>query len=52
MSGDEKSVAMFLALPVLFYFGKNSESYLVNAISALIGVAVVAWLVINLFKAA
>ena len=52
LSGDEKSVAMLLALPVLFYFGKNSESYLVNAISALIGVAVVAWLVINLFKAA
>jgi hypothetical protein len=50
LSGDEKAVAMLAALPVLFYFGKNSKSYLVNAISALIGFAIVVYLVIYLFN--
>jgi hypothetical protein len=52
LSGDEKTLAMFLALSVLFYFGKNSESYLVNTVSALIGFTLVILLAIRMFKLA
>ena len=41
---------MLLTLPVLFYFGKNSRSYLVNTISALLGAGVVVYLVFFLFN--
>ena len=50
LSSDEKAVAMLLTLPVLFYFGKNSRSYLVNTISALLGAGVVVYLVFFLFN--
>ena len=50
LSRDEKAWAMLLAVPVLYYFGKNSESYLANAISALIGFAIVIYLVLFLFN--
>ena len=49
MSRDQRAVLMLLTLPVLFYFGKNAESTLVNAISALVGLVIVVYLLFHLF---
>ena len=50
LSGDQKAFALLLALPLLFYFGKNSDSYVVNTVSALLGLVIVTWLVLYMFR--
>jgi hypothetical protein len=46
LSGAEKFGALILSFLVLFYLAKNADSYAVNTIAALVGFALVAYLVI------
>lgn len=46
LSWNEKAVALAVVLPLSFYLAKNSKSYMVNAIAAMVGLVVVVYLII------
>jgi VanZ family protein len=49
---NDRAAVLAVSLPVLFYLAKNSQSYIVNTVSAVIGLAIVFYLVLFLFNRA
>jgi hypothetical protein len=50
LSRNEKFVAAAIAVPLLFYLAKNSDSYVVNTVSALTLFVIMAYLIMILLS--
>jgi hypothetical protein len=51
LSRNEKLVALAILLPLLFYSAKNSDSYVINTISALALLVIITFLIMALANA-
>ena len=52
LSRNEKVAALAICLPLLFYLAKNSDSYVINTISALALLVIVTFLIMALLSGA
>ncbi len=51
LSRNEKVVVLVICMPLLFYLAKNSDSYVINTISALALLVIVTFLIMALASA-